>query len=83
VAGGVLLADSLKGMFGGGHSGGGGLFGGGQSAGLLGDGAGRETVVNNYYENPQGNDGGRDSGYQNSDYQDDGDNSGDDYSSDA
>jgi hypothetical protein len=84
VAGGVLLADSLKGLFGGGQSGGGGLFGGGQSAGagLLGGGAGRETVVNNYYESPQDKDG-QDDGYQDADYQDDGDNSGDDYSSDA
>ncbi len=52
VAGGVMLADSLKGLFSGGMHGGGsgaGLFGGG----LGGQGTGGETVVNNYYDSPQ------------------------------
>ena len=51
VAGGVLLADLIRGLMGGGHGGlGGGLFGGG---GLGGGGlGGGETVVNNYYESP-------------------------------
>ncbi len=52
VAGGVMLADSLKGLFSGGGLGGGhgaGLFGGG----LGGQGTGGETVVNNYYDSPQ------------------------------
>jgi uncharacterized protein len=46
VAGGMVVADSLRGLFGG-HSGGLGL-GGGYGVGGLGGG---ETVVNNYYEN--------------------------------
>jgi hypothetical protein len=57
VAGGVLLADTLKGVFGG-HGGG---FGGG------GFGGGGETIVNNYYEEPQG--GGQN--YQDAGFQDD------------
>jgi hypothetical protein len=64
VAGGMLLADSLKGMFGGGHGGG----------GLLGGSGGGETIVNNYYEEPRG---GNDQNYQNADYQDDSDSGGD------
>ncbi|MBB4196944.1 hypothetical protein GGD83_000721 [Rhodoblastus sphagnicola] len=65
VAGGVLLADTLKGVFGG-HSGGGFMGGGGVGGG--------ETIVNNYYEEPRG--GGQD--YQDAGYQDDGGYSGDD-----
>lgn len=72
VAGGVLLANSLRGLFGG-HGGGG--FGGG--AGLLGGGG--APVVNNYYEAPQ------DSGAsaQDADYDDDNSSGGDDYSDGA
>jgi uncharacterized protein len=56
VAGGMLLADSLKGLFsGGGHGAGQSLFGG-QSLtgqGLNGQGpGGGETIVNNYYDAP-------------------------------
>lgn len=58
VAGGVLLADSLRGLFGGGHNAGSGLFGGSAlgGTGLGGTGlggaglGGGETVVNNYYD---------------------------------
>jgi hypothetical protein len=70
VAGGMLLVDSLKGLFsGGGHAGGlggAGLFGGGLGGqglggqGLGGQGlGGGETIVNNYYDSPQsGHDAG-------------------------
>jgi hypothetical protein len=61
VAGGVLLADSIRGLFSGGHNA--SLFGGGSGAGLgggLGGGLGAggfgapggETIVNNYYDSP-------------------------------
>ncbi|HUO54983.1 MAG TPA: DUF2076 domain-containing protein [Rhodoblastus sp.] len=85
VAGGVLLADSLKGLFsGGGH--GSGLFGGGAGQGL----GGGETVVNNFFENPPGgappaeidNSSADDADYSDADYSGD-DYSGDDYSSDV
>ncbi len=49
VAGGVLLADSIRGLFGGGNNPFGiasGGFGGGMG------GPGSETIVNNYYDNP-------------------------------
>lgn len=52
VAGGVLLADSIKGLFGGHNNGlgiGSGFGGEGISSGL--GGGGGETIVNNYYEN--------------------------------
>jgi len=76
VAGGMLLADTLKGVFGGGH--GGGLGAGG--FGNAGTGGG-ETVVNNYYEEPRGGgqDYQQDAGYQDASYQDDGYSGGDDY----
>jgi hypothetical protein len=50
VAGGVLLANAVEGLFSGGH-GGGGLFGG-SGAGYMGSdfGGPREEIVNNYYE---------------------------------
>jgi hypothetical protein len=54
VAGGVMLADSIRGLFGGGH--GSSLFGGGANAAGLGDLGklgGGETVVNNYFDKPQ------------------------------
>lgn len=71
VAGGMLLVDSLKGVFGG--------HGGGFGAGGFGGG---ETIVNNYYEEPQGGQGGQD--YQDASYQDDGGYAGDDgYSDDV
>lgn len=49
VAGGVLLADSIRGLFGGGHNpfGIASGFGGGAGGGF---GGGGETIVNNYYE---------------------------------
>jgi len=58
VAGGMLLANAVEGLFSGGHGGGGifggggGIFGGG-GAGFMGSGfdGPREEVVNNYYEN--------------------------------
>ncbi len=58
VAGGVLLADSIRGLMSGGH--GGGLFGGQglTSQGLAGQGltgqgvGGGETIVNNYFDKP-------------------------------
>jgi uncharacterized protein len=79
VAGGVLLADTLKGVFGGGH-GGGGLGAGGLGNTGLGGGTGGETIVNNYYGDDQQRGGGQDDGYQQADYQDDdGYSSGDDY----
>lgn len=72
VAGGVLLADTLKGVFGGGHGGGAGGLGAGGfgNAGL----GGGETIVNNYYGDDQQRGGGNDPdpGYQDADYQDDG-----------
>ena len=85
VAGGVLLADSLKGLFsGGGH--GAGLFGGGLAGqGLGGQGlGGGETIVNNYYDSPQSDHdagmvdhpGANDPGLSDADY------SGDDFSGD-
>jgi uncharacterized protein len=50
VAGGVLLADSIRNLFGG-HGGlGGGLGGLGMGTGLTGLGSGGETIVNNYYD---------------------------------
>jgi hypothetical protein len=99
VAGGVLLADSLRGLMGGGHSG--GLFGGGLGGGLGGAGlggsglggsglGGGETVVNNFYDSkPSGADQASFDGSDPGDYQDvsdDDDDSGDgddDYSTDA
>ncbi len=83
VAGGVLLADSLRGMFGGGHNA--GLFGGGTGLG------GGETVVNNFYDSPQSGgdrslpDASSDNGmgYSDADYQDDDFSGGDDFSSDV
>jgi uncharacterized protein len=57
VAGGVMLADSLRGLFGGHNSG--GLFGGQNLGGGLGDGLGNaslgggETIVNNYFDAPR------------------------------
>jgi hypothetical protein len=45
VAGGVMAADALKGLFGGGHGGFG--LGGGSGLGQIGGG---ETIVNNYYD---------------------------------
>lgn len=47
VAGGVLLADSIRNLFGG-H--GGGLGGLGMGTGTTGLGGGGETIVNNYYD---------------------------------
>ncbi len=79
VAGGVLLADTLKGVFGGGHGGGGLGAGGLGNAGLGGgssSGGGGETIVNNYYGDDQR--GGQDDGYQQADYDDGGGDSGDD-----
>ena len=51
VAGGVLLADSIRNLFGG-HGGGlvGGLGGLGMGTGVTGLGGGGETIVNNYYD---------------------------------
>lgn len=53
VAGGVLLADSIRGLFSGGHNA--SLFGGGGlgGAGGLGSGLGGETVVNNFFDSPK------------------------------
>jgi uncharacterized protein len=52
VAGGVMLADSIRGLFGGHNNG--GLFGGQGLGGGLGNGAlgGGETIVNNYFDAP-------------------------------
>ncbi len=57
VAGGVLLADSISGLFGGHHNpfgiaSGGGFGGGGFGGGGFGN-PGGETIVNNYYEGGQ------------------------------
>jgi len=49
VAGGVLLADSIRGLFSGGNSFGMGSGFGGMGGGFGGAGAGGETIVNNYY----------------------------------
>jgi hypothetical protein len=48
VAGGVLLADSIRGLFGGHHN---NSLGIGQGLDNLGQNPGGETVINNYYEN--------------------------------
>jgi hypothetical protein len=64
VAGGVLLADSLRGLLGGGHGAGGGLgsgggLGAGLGSGLGGTGlggtglGGGETIVNNFFDTPK------------------------------
>ncbi len=87
VAGGVLLADSIRGLFSGGSHGA-GLFCGGQALGGQGLGGG-ETIVNNYYDSPQGDhDAGmfdhpdaNDPGLSDADYSGD-DYSGDDFSGD-
>ncbi len=68
VAGGVLLADSIRGLFGGGNNafgiasgfGGGGFGGGGFGA------PGGETIVNNYYDNAAPGGDAVDPGYDNS-----------------
>jgi uncharacterized protein len=95
VAGGVLLADSLRGLFSGGHNA--SLFGGGAGGlGGLGGSNPGETVVNNFFDSPGG---GKDAGQDQSlfdspddnsqdlsdaDYSGDDDFSGgDDYSSDV
>lgn len=61
VAGGVLLADSLRGLFGG-HNNPFGIASGGMGMGGMGGGYGQpgETIVNNYYEgsNPGADQGG-------------------------
>jgi len=88
VAGGVLLADSLRGLFGGGH--GAGLLGGGAAGSGT---QGGETIVNNFFDTPKSeqtasqpdssnNDG---SNYSDADYMGDDDYSGgdDDFSSDV
>ncbi|MEJ0095869.1 MAG: DUF2076 domain-containing protein [Methylocella sp.] len=49
VAGGVLLADSIKGLFGGGHANALGIGAGVPGVDQTGLGGDRETVVNNYY----------------------------------
>jgi uncharacterized protein len=61
VAGGVMVADSLRNLFGG-HSGfGAGGFGGAGGLGALGGGnETNETVINNYYDSPQSSGGDRD-----------------------
>ncbi len=61
VAGGVLLADGIRGLF---HGGGGGIGSGlGIDSGLQHTGlAGGETVVNNYYGDPS-DAGKQDAGY--------------------
>jgi hypothetical protein len=70
VAGGVLLADSIRGLF---HGGGGGLGGGGLGGGGLGIGSGYEhagggeTVINNYYGDSPSNQP-QDAGYSDADY---------------
>lgn len=81
VAGGVLLADSLKGLFSGGGQAASALGGGLEQAGL----PGGETIVNNFFDTPKDN-GGAD--YSNADYSDadlgnDDFGGGDDYSSDV
>ena len=66
VAGGVLLADSIRGLFSGGGANPYGMasgFGGG--LGGFGGGAGGETIVNNYYDSPPDQGTGD---LQNSDY---------------
>lgn len=89
VAGGVLLADSLRGMFSGGHGASalGGLplsnpLGGAENAAL----GGGETIVNNFFENPQGgadkSGDDQNAGYSDADFSAD-DFGGDDYSSDV
>jgi hypothetical protein len=82
VAGGMLLADSFKGLLGGGQANAAGLGG----LGGLGAGAGGERVVNNYYEaskskDDSSDDNDDDSGDQddsNDDFSDGGDDYGDD-----
>jgi len=54
VAGGVLLADSIRGLFGHNSLGIGSGFGGGGLGSGLGGGVGGETIVNNYYGSDQG-----------------------------
>jgi uncharacterized protein len=56
VAGGMLLAESFKGLLGGGQANAAGLGGLGSGIGGLGSGSGGERVVNNYYEAPQSKD---------------------------
>ncbi len=69
VAGGVLLADSIKGLFGGHNNGLGIASGMGGMGGMDGGfGGGGETVVNNYYGSDQG-----DSGATSADWQQDAD----------
>ncbi|MBY6241239.1 DUF2076 domain-containing protein [Methylosinus sp. Sm6] len=80
VAGGVLLADSIRGLFHGGGAGGG--LGIGQGFDHAGLGGGGETVINNYYGDQAGGFDQRDAGYggpasdgpdvQNADYDDGG-----------
>ncbi len=74
VAGGVLLADSIRSLFGG-HGGGFGGLGIGTGVGGLGSGlGGGETVVNNYYD-----DDGSKSGADSVDIYDDSNNSTDNF----
>jgi uncharacterized protein len=76
VAGGVLLADSIRNLFGG-HAGGFGGLGIGSGLGtgfgttVPGVGTGGETIINNYYDDTSGADTG------NADFYDDSNNSGD------
>ncbi len=80
VAGGVLLADSIRGLFSGGAHNSLGIASGFDGGGF--GNSGGETVVNNYYESPQdsGNDGQQDV----ADYgDDDAGNFSDDYNSDV
>jgi uncharacterized protein len=77
VAGGVLLADSIRGLFGGHNNAlgiGSGAGGIGSGLGGTNPGAGGETVVNNYYESNQSDD----DGYKSADYDDDRDSANDD-----
>jgi hypothetical protein len=82
VAGGMLLADSFKGLLGGGQANAAGLGG----LGGLGAGAGGERVVNNYYEASKSKDDSSDDNDDDSGDQDDSDDDfsggGDDYGDD-
>ena len=75
VAGGVLMADGIRNLFSGSHNPYGMASGvGGGEAGVGGAGGG-ETVINNYYDGPQGDQGG---GYQAGGYANDGGDAGGD-----